>query len=228
MRLFGFAFRFLPLLALGVAGVASAADDASLFLWRQANAAMATASAPADFAKAAEVYRQLLDRGVRTAPVFYNYGTALLLAESPVGASDALLRAERLAGSSDDIRRNLLLAYRLEARLADNSKPEASPEAAGDAPAAEAVVFENAALPWYRAPLGFHYGLPLARRTAIALVALQFVWLAILLAPTRLRTFARGLLAVSLVVAALFGTSALCSHHQNAAPLPEPVFNAAP
>jgi hypothetical protein len=202
-----------PLLAtlfLAAAAPAETAETASAdrFLWLQANARMATAAEPQEFAEAAALYRQLLDRGIRNAPLFHNYGTALLLAEAPEAALDAFLRAERRGGSSADLRRNLDVA--LAARHSGTDDAQAA--------------LRTESLPWTRTPLFWHYQMPLRHRLRIVLLLHGTLWLAVLLRLCRLRDTARGLAVASLAGLFLFGSSLLVSLHQDAAPLPDPDY----
>lgn len=200
----------LVLLAtLGAAGSLRASDE-QRFLWNQANARMATAATPAEFAEAARIYRDLIERGARSAPAFRNYGTALLLAEAPEAAADALLRSERLGGSSPDLRRNLELALAVH-------RPSDLDGTTSAAPAAEG-------LPWTRVPLFWHYQLPLRTRVQVLLALHNLLWIAALLRVVRLRALARGLFAASVAGLVMFGSSVAVSAHQDATPLPEPVY----
>jgi hypothetical protein len=200
----------IALLLLACGALTARAADEHRFLWNQANARMATAASPSDFAEAASIYRDLLDRGVRNGPVYRNYGTALLLADAPDAAVDALLRAERHGGTSTDLRRNLELA------LAARTLP-----AAGDT---AATPVRTGGLSWTRIPLFWHYQLPLHLRIRVLLVLHNSLWLALVLRVVRLRAAARGLAVASLAGLVLFGSSVLVSLHQDATPLPEPVY----
>ena len=57
------------------------------------SAAAAKAYHEKQYGRAAAGYRALIDRGDRTAPVLYNYGTSLLAADSLTAAAEALERA---------------------------------------------------------------------------------------------------------------------------------------
>jgi len=171
---------------------------ADSFLWNQANARLMSASNAPDFAEAAVLYRSLIDSGDNSPQVFYNYGTALLFADAPDAAIDALLRAERYGGSNPDIRRNLDLAI---------TKARAQPG-------------------WYRIPFFWHYGLSLHIRLEFTLAAFSGVFLCLLLRVIlhRPSKWLRRLLFVCLATFALFGSSVLFSLHQNTQPLPTPVY----
>lgn len=203
-RLLATALLAVPL----AARAARPATDANLFLWNQANARMANAASPQDFEEAVTLYRRLLDRGVRNAPLFQNYGTALLLSEAPEAALDAFLRAERCGGSTADLRRNLEVALTARQNGSGNGPPD----------------LQAASLPWTRVPLFWHYTIPLRHRLRIVLLLHGTLWLAVLLRIFRLRDTARGLAVASLAGLFLFGSSLLVSLHQDAAPLPEPGY----
>ena len=188
-------FRGLILISYFLFPISIFADN---FLWNQANTRMMSASQPSDFAEAATIYRSLIDRGEHSPQLFYNYGTALLLADAPDAAIDALLRAERYGGSNPDIRRNLDLAI---------TKAKAQPE-------------------WYRVPLFWHYALSLQTRFIIASIAFNsfFLFLLIRILIHHPSSWLRFLFILCFIIFALFGSSALFSWHQNTLPLPTPVY----
>lgn len=147
------AFAFLALLLSPL----RADESSSRFLWDQANARMAAARAPADFLDAARTYNQLVADGVRNGPLFYNLGTALLLAGDGENAAAALRRAERYLGSTPEIRVNLRQALALQ-----SGQPDAD-------------------LPWDHVVFFWHYDEPLRVRAQIALYGWLLLWLALLL-----------------------------------------------
>jgi hypothetical protein len=156
--------RLFVLLALLAIPAVSYADDASrAFLWEQANARMASARTQDDFRDAARIYNRLVADGARNGPLFYNLGTALLLAGDGENAAAALRRAERHLGSTPDIRINLRRALALQA-----GQPDAD-------------------LPWDRVVFFWHYDEPLRVRVLAALGGWCLLWLALLL-----RLFARA------------------------------------
>jgi hypothetical protein len=163
------------------------------FETQRANTALLNASRPEDFAKAAEALAALIDQGAANAGLFFNYGTALLMAGDPAGAMEALARAERYSGSTWGIRRNMLLALRA---LHEDSPP---------------------ALPWYRIPLFWHFRLPAEQRMTVTASAFLMAWLMALLLPTRRREAAIAGLCIAISVFLLFGASTVSSlyaeHH---------------
>jgi len=154
------------------------------FLWDQANSRMSSAQTPAEFLAAAALYQDLADTGVQNGPLFYNLGLALLMGEQYEPALRALIRAERYLGATPEIRRNMQLA-------------RAGRDPGGDA-----------APPWYRVLLFWHFGIPAAVRTTVALVAFAGIWLALILRAFRFRHGFRPFLVCCLVVLVLFGSSA--------------------
>ena len=82
----------------------------NIFLWKQANTMMTTARTADAYLEAAEIYSEMIARGVRNGSVYYDLGTAFLKAGYPRDAKQALLRAERYIGGRQDIRHNLMLA----------------------------------------------------------------------------------------------------------------------
>jgi hypothetical protein len=176
----------LILLAIGLtASIASAQPEEGAFLWQEANSRMQTAQTPSDFALAADIYRQMVDRGICNGPVFINWGIALFQAGHPIESREAFLRAERYVGSDPEIVRSLRLAT---ARAEKNSE---------------------ATLPWYRIPLFWHYALPCALRVQIAAGAFILVWVALIAGFFGGGRRARHLAWGALLILALFGSSAL-------------------
>ena len=160
------------------------------FLWNEANSRMASASSPEDFKAAATVYRKLVDAGVRNGPVFYNMGTALLMSRQHDQAIKAFTRAERYAGSNDDIEHNMLLAVRSR-----DKDP-------------------NASLPWYRVPLFWHYQLSTSSRITIAVVVYTCFWLALIMRALGSTRVYKPVLSVSMILLIVVGSSAATSIHQ--------------
>lgn len=172
-----------------VHAVGPSASTEQRFLWNQANAQMATAQTPAHFMAAAATYQRLVASGARNGPLFYNLGTAQLRAGQYDQAVGALLRAERYTGSNPEITQNLLIA------LARDDKGA------------------KVAMPWYRFPLFWHYGLSAELRAAMAAGA--FAIACILLALWRLGSHtARQIMFVAWVVFALFASSVTTTFHQ--------------
>ena len=180
------------------------ADDASSrFLWEQANARMATAHTPDDFLEAARTYNQLISAGIYNGPLFFNLGTALLLASDGENAVAALRRAERYLGSTPEIRVNLRQALALQ-----SGQPDAD-------------------LPWDHAVFFWHYDEPLRVRATVALCGWLLFWLALLLRQFmrpceplhplqeswrgRIRTFSSSCLFCGLLLLFIFTSSAACS-----------------
>jgi hypothetical protein len=164
-----------------------AEDD---FIWNEASTQMAAASTPADFLEAAATYQKLVDRGVRSATLFYNQGTALLLADKAEDALQVLRRAERYGGSAPDLRRNLAIAQ-------------------GRKDGVKAPV-----TPWNRIVLFWHYGLPCGMRAMVALAALSLLWTAGSARLLGLRRTARVIALPALLVLVVFGSSALTTMEQ--------------
>ena len=96
--------------ALAMPGAARAARMPDAFTWERANQAMAGARSPDEFLGAAKIYNDLIRDGARSGPLFYNLGTALLMAGDARNAEAALVRAERHLGATPEIRNNLRLA----------------------------------------------------------------------------------------------------------------------
>lgn len=160
------------------------------FIWSEARSQMTSAQAPADYLAAAVTYQKLIDRGILNATVLYNQGTALLLAGKYAEAVQVLHRAERYAGASADIQRNLAIA---EGRLEGLKTP---------------------VTPWQRIPLFWHYGLACTTRGLVAAGAFALLWIGATLRLLGARTTGRTLMATALVIFLLFGASVLTSLQQ--------------
>ena len=100
---------------------ASRLDDT--FNWDRANQAMAGAQTTAEFLQSARLYNDMILAGTRTGPLFYNLGTALLLAGDARDAEAALVRAERYLGATPEIRTNLKLAIAARTGQPDAALP---------------------------------------------------------------------------------------------------------
>jgi len=159
------------------------------FVWNEARSIMGSARTEEDFLRAAEKYTELARMGARSGPLFYNLGTALLLAGRHEAAYAALARAERYQGTTFEIRRNMLLAV------------------------AGAQETDRPVLPWYRVPLFWHFRLPMSDRWTIALILFNLAWIALAFRKGALRHLAVPLLWISLVAFALFASSAATSLH---------------
>jgi len=104
------ALILLLVAALALPGAARADRMPDAFTWERANQAMAGAHTSEDFLGAARLYNELVRDGARSGPLFFNLGTALLMAGDARNAEAALVRAERALGATPEIRANLRLA----------------------------------------------------------------------------------------------------------------------
>jgi hypothetical protein len=159
--------------------------DESDFVWNEATTALASAQGPRDYLAAAEQYQRLVDAGVRNASLFFNQGTAFLLAGRYDDAMGVLARAERYAGSQSDITRNLQVARARKAGL------------------------KTRVTLWERVLLFWHYRLPAETRCRLAAVGFCALWLSLAFRQARRRSAAQGLMAFALVLLILFGSSAV-------------------
>ena len=157
------------------------------FMWDQANAQMGTARTEEDFLASAHAYQGLVTQGARNGALFYNLGTALLMAGEYDRAAAALRRAERYVGATPEIRRNLILA-------ASRGRPES-----------------GAITPWYRMLLFWHFRLATSIRIGIAVVAFLACWGILtcrLVQPrARWKPLAAGALLVFILVSSSAATS---------------------
>lgn len=168
---------------IGTTQVLASAAHEHRFLWDRANTLMTRANSIEAFREAASAYRQLAACGVRNGPLFYNYGTALLMAEEYDDAVATLLRAERYLGHTWEIRRNLSLA------LAKGKRDQAP------------------SLPWYRFPLFWHYGLDAGTRITLTSLSFVLLWVALFLRVLGSRRGSRSVLIAALAALVIFGSS---------------------
>lgn len=184
----GTAVILLALVLGGLDAVSMPAEQT--FIWSEAVAQMSSAQTPRDFLEAAGTLQKLVDLGVRNADLFYNQGTALLLAEKPADAIQVLLRAERYGGCAPDIRRNLAIA---EARREGLKEPVDS---------------------WLRSVLFLHYRLDSATRTCLAAASFSLIWLAAALGVLGARRAGKATLIIGTLLLVAFGSSVLTTLQQ--------------
>ncbi len=188
----GFTALFLFLIAIPLCVYASAQNKFNEyeFAWNQANAQMASARTETDFMNAAQTYRNLVNAGVRNGRLFYNLGTACLMAGQYDEAITFLLRSERYTGTSWDIKRNMLIAL-----------------ARGDKNA-------RVSLPWHRVPLFWHYQLSTPARTIITIAAFNIFWLMLIPAAFGLKKTLKSIQVLAVAVFVIFGSSSITSMHR--------------
>ncbi len=156
---------------------------------------ISTANTPAQFDRLALTLKRMLDKEYCNAPLLYNYGTALLMADHPQAALNAFLRAERYSGTTWELKRNMILAiHKLDANVSDPK------------------------LPWYRPLLFWHYGLSGNVRITIASLAFLLLWIALLLRPLGINELSRTLLGVAVTLLIVFGSSAATTLYQELRP----------
>ncbi len=151
-----------------------------------------TANTPAQFDSAANSFKRVIDNGIHNAPLFYNYGTALLMADQPQAALNAFIRSERYSGTTWELKRNMLLAI---------SKIDEE--------------ITTPTLQWYRIPLFWHYGLAARTRLTIASMAFMFIWLSFLMRKTK---FKATLLSIAVTLLIIFGSSTATTLYQEYSP----------
>ena len=178
----------ISLTVAAAAPTASAATSAERqFMWNEANARFMAAKTPEDYLGAADAYQKLVDLGVRNSAVFFNFGTALLLATRYDDAVQVLLRAERYDGGSKDIAQNLGVARAKRDKV------------------------KTPVVPWNRVALFWHFDLPCSTRAWIAVIAFSLLWVAL---ACRLAGWQRGfgtVMTVGILALALFGSSVLAT-----------------
>ncbi len=180
-------FMFVLLAILPV--IASTSAERT-FIRDEAAAELGSAKSPKDFLVAAETCQKLVDLGIRNAPLFYNQGTALLMADKPSDAITVLLRAERYGGSAADIRRNLAIAQAKKDGL------------------------KTPVISWLRMILFWHYGLDCASRAILAASAFSGLWLAWTLFILGARRTAKAMSTLCLILLVAWGSSVLATLQQ--------------
>ncbi len=167
------------------------------FEWERAGQAMAAAVTDEDFLGVAGMYYAMVTNGAASGPLFYNLGTALLLAGKKPAAAEALMAAERRMGTSAEVADNLRLA------LADEGT--------------------SGHLPVSRVFLCWHYGIPYPTRIDLAALGWTVFWIAVaavaLLGHGRrlrpLRALLRAIAALALILFAVYGASIAITFLQN-------------
>lgn len=149
---------------------------------------MLTARSGDDFLETAQALANLIQQGSANAALFYNYGTALLLAGEHQQAWSAFIRAERYGGTTWSLRRNMRLARQESPSLRYGT--------------------------WYRIPLIWHFGLAIHQR--MTLTGISFLIFLIGCVHIRHQHKPQGL-RIALIGALLFlllGSSTLLSLRQ--------------
>jgi len=182
------------LLALMLGLCANAVSASTLaertFIWNETLTGLSSAQTPKDFLAVAATCQKLVDLGVRNADLFYNQGTALILAEKPSDAVAVLLRAERYGGSTTDVARNLSIA---EARKQGLKSPVVS---------------------WTRWVLYWHYALNCASRVSLTAIAFSGLWIAGALAWLGFKRTGKTMMVMAAVIFVFFGSSVLVTLQQ--------------
>lgn len=178
------------LLALGAVGAKGSTTAERSFIWLESLTGMSSAQTPKEFLAVAETCQKLVDLGVRNADLFYNQGTALLLADKPADAVAVLMRAERYGGGAADLSRNLAIA---EGRKQGAKVP---------------------VTPWSRWVLFWHYGLDGSTRAMATAVAFSGLWIAGALGVLGFRRLSKFLLVAGAVTFILAGSSLLTTIQQ--------------
>lgn len=178
------------LAALGAGGAKASSPAERSFIWMESLTGLSSAQTPKEFLAVAGTCQKLVDLGVRNADLFYNQGTALLLADKPADAVAVLRRAERYGGGAADVTRNLAIA---EGRKQGVKVP---------------------VVPWSRWVLSWHYGWPCLIRALVAALAFSSMWIAAALGVLGLRRLGRVLLVLAAVVFILAGSSVLATIQQ--------------
>ncbi|MFC1453961.1 BatD family protein [Verrucomicrobiota bacterium] len=184
--------RYLPIIIIAfgtlIGGNVLGLDTSErVFIWNEANAIMQNAKTPPEYLRAARVYQRLIDDGVRNGPLFYNIGTALLLAERYEQARGAFERAERYFGRQADNNHNLKIAF---AKIAKS---------------------RTAILPWYRMAGFWHYYFSCPQKIYIASGAFLIFWLALVLRRLGVKRMTKVIVLFSLGVFVVFISSAAAS-----------------
>jgi hypothetical protein len=180
----------IMLTGLGAREVMASTPAERAFIWTESLTGLSSAESPKDFLAVAGTCQKLVDLGVRNADLFYNQGTALLLAGKSAEAVSVLLRAERYGGSRADVARNLAIA---EAGKQGVKAPVVS---------------------WLRWVLFWHYALDCATRASITAIAFSSLWIAGALGLLGLKRTGKWLMVMAAIACVLFGSSVLTTLQQ--------------
>lgn len=182
--------RIIPVLILvllpsaGLAGPDLTGETG--FLMEKAWSSALKAEKQEDYIEASNAYRELAAAGFRNKDVFYNLGTALLLAGDAGGARQALERAERYGGFDSRVMQNL----------------QAAAEDSEDG-------FQI--MSWDRIIFFWHYMLPMMWRINIAITCWTALFLMLAFSRFRGTPVNLNMLIAVLILLAAFGTSAASS-----------------
>lgn len=170
------------------------------FDWERASSVMATARTSEDFASGAELYYAMVTNGAYSASLFYNLGTAMLMAESPRAAAQAFEISARWRGMS--------------------------PELLGNQLAAEGLISASVQLPPERYFLIWHYGLPIQIRIFLLQLFWNLLWLFLIaftvgaiLKRRRVEHFTLPGAVITAIVVLLFLGSIAISYYQSLRPV---------
>ncbi len=178
----------LALLPSSQAATQQSGASESSFLLRVAESRARTAHTEETYLAAAEAFRRAYDSGARNHIVLGNMGNLLIHANQRDDALPILEQAERLAGTTWEIKTSLELSTR--PRSTDDTPPSLS---------------------WMRVPLFWHYKLPASTRMTVAVSGWCLLWLALIIRVLGLNRSARPLLIVALITLVMFGSSAVHS-----------------
>jgi tetratricopeptide (TPR) repeat protein len=173
------------LTGFALTAVASNREE-SEFLWQKAWSKTISASTAEDYARAVQDYRELVAGGTRNKHIFYNMGTALLMAGDKESALRAFERAERYGGTDRRIMHNISLAS------SDSDD-------------------EPGTISWKRIVFFWHFALPVSIRTSVAVGAWTLLFTLLALGARNRGHVYRTIFGAVLFILIIFGSSALTS-----------------
>lgn len=137
---------FIAASSIPVYGDGLFSREPNAFQWEKAQNLMSRAQNEEDFAIASIQYNSMITNGASSGPLFYNFGTALLMEGKPLLAINALDQAAIYLGYSPEVKGNRVLAEKLYSGMET--------------------------LPTSKYLLYLHYGLPVSDR----MLYLLFAW----------------------------------------------------
>jgi hypothetical protein len=166
-------------------------------VWNEANAKMARAKTRHDFLECARVYYYLIESGIRNGELFYNTGTALLLAGEYDRALSAFIRSERYLGATWEIKQNMQSAL-----VGQMKTPEE---------------LQNT---WYRHVFFWHYRYGLRFRVILAICGILFTATGLCLWSFFKNKYAIGFIIAGILLNTFFVPSILITIIQETSDIP--------
>ncbi|MDA3799308.1 MAG: tetratricopeptide repeat protein [Kiritimatiellae bacterium] len=162
-------------------------EQATKFIWNDANSTMFTSKNENDFSKAAGIYSKLIEQDIDNQYIYYNLGIAYLMAEQYQNALLSFRKSEEYSGTTTELESCIENAY------------------------SKSVKSDVLTLPWYRILLFPQFKISFQQRLLFAGIAYSLIWLGLILKIFKVKTVATRLIIVSIVVFSISATSIAAS-----------------